>query len=46
MEFCEEIIRRFDENNNFFDIIVFSNEASFKLHLSIADIGVTKFHTG
>jgi len=48
------MIRRFDENNNFCNWIVFFDEATFELHGSvnrqncsdIADIGVTKIHTG
>jgi len=46
MEFCAEMMRRFDENNNFFIWIVFSDEANY-MDLSIytiADIGVTKIH--
>jgi hypothetical protein len=35
MEFCEEMMRRFDGDNNFFNWIVFSDEATFELHGSV-----------
>jgi len=34
MEFCAEI-RRFDENNNFFNWTVFSDKTTFELHKSV-----------
>ena len=32
MEFCDIMMRKFDENQNFFNRIVFSDEATFMLH--------------
>jgi len=37
MEFCAEMMKRFDENNNFFNWIIFSDEANY-MDLSIDTI--------
>ncbi|EFN80150.1 hypothetical protein EAI_04514, partial [Harpegnathos saltator] len=31
-EFCDEMMCQYDDNNNFFDHIIFSDEASFELN--------------